>query len=229
METLLISYLVCHCSTRIRLGYNHSRQCSNIWRRFLHFSPRCSPSIIALDAASVLSRRNSSFALNIRSIIYIVSPVEHVMFVFSRVMTTASEMRWSSVVNTSFLLRHPSFSTTPVITLHRAKSIRDETNVFAPVSNIINYVAFAPISIPITIQVSSLIVRRDRMFVRSDGKELKSLSEKTNLSKRVLQVWFQNARAKYRRTADDDSHPSTNRLRSHRADEHFWFVDVKRK
>jgi len=32
-----------------------------------------------------------------------------------------------------------------------------------------------------------------------DAKELKNLSEKTNLSKRVLQVWFQNARAKYRR------------------------------
>nr|QFQ66907.1 LHX9-like protein [Hofstenia miamia] len=32
-----------------------------------------------------------------------------------------------------------------------------------------------------------------------DAKELKQLSQKTGLSKRVLQVWFQNARAKYRR------------------------------
>ena len=34
-----------------------------------------------------------------------------------------------------------------------------------------------------------------------DAKDLKNLSEKTNLSKRVLQVWFQNARAKHRRTS----------------------------
>ncbi|CAG0887084.1 unnamed protein product [Cyprideis torosa] len=33
-----------------------------------------------------------------------------------------------------------------------------------------------------------------------DAKDLKVLSQKTGLSKRVLQVWFQNARAKWRRT-----------------------------
>ncbi|CAL4115997.1 unnamed protein product, partial [Meganyctiphanes norvegica] len=33
-----------------------------------------------------------------------------------------------------------------------------------------------------------------------DAKDLKQLSQKTGLSKRVLQVWFQNARAKWRRT-----------------------------
>lgn len=32
-----------------------------------------------------------------------------------------------------------------------------------------------------------------------DSKDLKQLSLKTGLTKRVLQVWFQNARAKYRR------------------------------
>lgn len=33
-----------------------------------------------------------------------------------------------------------------------------------------------------------------------DARDLKQLSEKTGLSKRVLQVWFQNSRAKYRRS-----------------------------
>lgn len=33
-----------------------------------------------------------------------------------------------------------------------------------------------------------------------DSKDLKQLSLKTGLNKRVLQVWFQNARAKYRRS-----------------------------
>ena len=33
-----------------------------------------------------------------------------------------------------------------------------------------------------------------------DAKDLKELALKTGLSKRVLQVWFQNARAKYRRS-----------------------------
>ncbi|XP_045184110.2 LIM/homeobox protein Lhx9-like [Mercenaria mercenaria] len=52
-----------------------------------------------------------------------------------------------------------------------------------------------------------------------DAKDLKELSRKTQLSKRVLQVWFQNARAKYRRSAakqgtdipeDGDSKPVTD-------------------
>ncbi|KAL5105190.1 LIM/homeobox protein Lhx9 [Taenia crassiceps] len=38
-----------------------------------------------------------------------------------------------------------------------------------------------------------------RMNQNPDSKELRQLSVQTNLSKRVLQVWFQNARAKYRR------------------------------
>ncbi|CAF1210318.1 unnamed protein product, partial [Didymodactylos carnosus] len=37
-----------------------------------------------------------------------------------------------------------------------------------------------------------------------DAKDLKSLAQKTGLSKRVLQVWFQNARAKYRRSLLQD-------------------------
>ena len=36
-----------------------------------------------------------------------------------------------------------------------------------------------------------------------DAKDLKHLSQKTGLTKRVLQVWFQNARAKYRRTVSN--------------------------
>ncbi|CAG2241146.1 LHX2_9 [Mytilus edulis] len=53
-----------------------------------------------------------------------------------------------------------------------------------------------------------------------DAKDLKQLSQKTGLSKRVLQVWFQNARAKHRRNqmksdgdkpekADDQSESGT--------------------
>ncbi len=47
-----------------------------------------------------------------------------------------------------------------------------------------------------------------------DAKDLKQLSQKTGLSKRVLQVWFQNARAKYRRnqTNIDPDTPSTKTM-----------------
>ncbi|XP_075241917.1 uncharacterized protein LOC142336848 isoform X2 [Convolutriloba macropyga] len=43
-----------------------------------------------------------------------------------------------------------------------------------------------------------------------DAKELKQLSQKTGLSKRVLQVWFQNARAKYRRLMMKNQQNGTN-------------------
>lgn len=48
-----------------------------------------------------------------------------------------------------------------------------------------------------------------------DAKDLKQLAQKTGLTKRVLQVWFQNARAKYRRTIlkkdkDGKDVPSSN-------------------
>ncbi len=41
-----------------------------------------------------------------------------------------------------------------------------------------------------------------------DAKDLKQLSQKTGLSKRVLQVWFQNARAKYRRGQTNPNDPN---------------------
>ncbi|CAK9291700.1 unnamed protein product [Gordionus sp. m RMFG-2023] len=43
-----------------------------------------------------------------------------------------------------------------------------------------------------------------------DAKDLKQLSQKTGLSKRVLQVWFQNARAKYRRNMSKQEGSSYN-------------------
>lgn len=41
-----------------------------------------------------------------------------------------------------------------------------------------------------------------------DAKDLKQLSQKTGLSKRVLQVWFQNARAKFRRGQSNPNDPA---------------------
>jgi len=43
-----------------------------------------------------------------------------------------------------------------------------------------------------------------------DSRELKMLSQKTQLDKKVLQVWFQNARAKWRRTKAQDPPGSVN-------------------
>ena len=43
-----------------------------------------------------------------------------------------------------------------------------------------------------------------------DAKDLKQLSQKTGLSKRVLQVWFQNARAKFRRGQGGGPEPGGN-------------------
>ena len=57
-----------------------------------------------------------------------------------------------------------------------------------------------------------------------DAKDLKQLSIETGLSKRVLQVWFQNARAKHRRstrppTQNIDSEEGSNNNNLHVFDE----------
>jgi LIM homeobox protein 2/9 len=43
-----------------------------------------------------------------------------------------------------------------------------------------------------------------------DAKDLKGLAQKTGLTKRVLQVWFQNARAKYRRSQANNPNCSSS-------------------
>ncbi|EYC26870.1 hypothetical protein Y032_0009g398 [Ancylostoma ceylanicum] len=45
-----------------------------------------------------------------------------------------------------------------------------------------------------------------------DAKDLKQLAQKTGLTKRVLQVWFQNARAKYRRSMHGSDGPTISPL-----------------
>lgn len=45
-----------------------------------------------------------------------------------------------------------------------------------------------------------------------DAKDLKHLVQKTGLSKRVLQVWFQNARAKWRRNQNRDTIENTQQV-----------------
>lgn len=47
-----------------------------------------------------------------------------------------------------------------------------------------------------------------------DAKDLKQLSQKTGLSKRVLQVWFQNARAKFRRGQSNPNDPQDQQQQS---------------
>ncbi|KAG9342193.1 hypothetical protein JZ751_016695 [Albula glossodonta] len=44
-----------------------------------------------------------------------------------------------------------------------------------------------------------------------DAKDLKQLSQKTGLTKRVLQVWFQNARAKFRRNLGHQGSPGRDK------------------
>ncbi|KAK2727774.1 hypothetical protein QYM36_008309 [Artemia franciscana] len=58
-----------------------------------------------------------------------------------------------------------------------------------------------------------------------DAKDLKQLSQKTGLSKRVLQVWFQNARAKWRRLVHKtDPKPDENSSENQSGDEGTYVV-----
>ena len=99
--------------------------------------------------------------------------------------------------------------------------IMQDKNVYEPVLNIINYVVWDRILISIIIQVTNFASLPNdfrifaSFFFRLDAKDLKNLAEKTNLPKRVLQVWFQNARAKYRRSVSrSDTIPSNSQSQS---------------
>ncbi|XP_070532294.1 LIM/homeobox protein Lhx9-like isoform X2 [Ptychodera flava] len=59
-----------------------------------------------------------------------------------------------------------------------------------------------------------------------DAKDLKQLAQKTGLTKRVLQVWFQNARAKYRRSLTKNKDGDGNNNTTHTGDSGTTLTDL---
>lgn len=101
----------------------------------------------------------------------------------------------------TFILNFPLFSLTIILFLCFSASYESDT-----------YASYAPRQKRVRTSFKTEQLNALKRYFESnknpDSKDLKQLSQDIGLSKRVLQVWFQNARAKHRKLTT--SSPATN-------------------